>query len=1095
MRRFALAVLAAVSAASAAFAAPVELEPATEARLEAGERQRVIVEFAVPSVDYARERGASDREIAALIDQARNGALQRSFGRPAGVMATLDTQAEGPVLARAFRYTPAAAMILSAEEIERLARDPGVARIVEDGLDAISLDQSVALIGGTTMHNRGVTGAGTAIAILDTGVDHEHAMFSGRIAASACFSSTVSDQSTSLCQAGAQQAIGDQAGDNCEPLYVFGDGGVLGCEHGTHVAGIALGSRIDHPDTPGTELVGVAPGAQLIAVQVFSRFEGEDYCGAQISCAYSYVSDQIAALEWLYAERTNLPLAVINMSLGGGAYADACLADPRVPIISALRDAGIATVVATGNESLRGEISAPACIPAAIAVGSNYFGSYSNDGFWRDVLAPGDDITSAIPAKNDAESTLVAELSGTSMATPHVAGAIALLREASPVSGVSQVENALLSISNARGALIRVDQSADELALHGGNRVGPFLLDDTTPVRLSYQYGGTTENPRALRLTNTSGSPADWRMASDDDWIRFSLPGSTPVPSALEGTLAAGASITVHISANAETRSVGEVVGQVRIGAPGASDLFPLFVLMRVLSPVPPNDNFADAMTFGPSGGGALADNLYATAEAGEPAHAGRPAGASLWWTFTPDLTATYQIQAAAVGFNPVLAVYTGDTLETLSAVASNDDYNGSTNPTVVSSLTAGTTYRIALAGYDGDEQGTATLVIGRGAPVPANDLISNAIEISGNRGRFSAYLGSATRTPDEADRNGPTIWYRWTVPADGTYGFLAEGTDTSQVYVDIFDDPAQTPDSARHGYREDMPYAFAVTATAGEVLYVGVRQPYAGPYPVHVSWYPLGEQAAPLRSAILPNNRSVTFGNWITAFATLVNPVSYGRSVTDCRILPPADFSGEFHYQTTDPATNAVTGTPDTPVSLQPGGSQSFLLSFRSLRVESRSFDLRFDCSNESTPPATFVNSFQVATTRTPQPDLIHIAVTPTGNGIMEVQRDRTRAFSVAVINAGGPGNVGITMQRYHATSMSFCETDPSNGACVSSRSNQLSVDFARGQIRTFTVFVAANRRGEIPFDPLNSRVGLHFLASGSGEAGTASVALRLIE
>jgi subtilisin family serine protease len=137
------------------------------------------------------------------------------------------------------------------------------------------------------------------------------------------------------------------------------------------VAGIVAGKA-----TPLTinsrnfTISGVAPGAKLIAVQVFSRFDNAEFCGSSAPCVLTYTSDQIAALEYIYSLRNSYAIAAVNMSLGGGGYTAPCDSSSRKAIIDQLRGANIATVIASGNNGYTNGISAPACISSAVSVGA-----------------------------------------------------------------------------------------------------------------------------------------------------------------------------------------------------------------------------------------------------------------------------------------------------------------------------------------------------------------------------------------------------------------------------------------------------------------------------------------------------------------------------------------------------------------------------------------------------------------------------------------------------------------------------------------------------------------------------------------------------
>jgi hypothetical protein len=168
----------------------------------------------------------------------------------------------------------------------------------------------------------------------------------------------------------------------------------------------------------------------------------------------SYDSDQIRGLERVYDLRGSLAIAAVNMSLGGGGYTSQASCDSanrtRKTIIDTLRTAGIATIVASGNEGFVNALSAPACISSAISVGSTTDGSFdatpadevsefTNSAPFLTLLAPGHWITSSVPGGG------FNAFAGTSMAAPHVAGAWALLRSRSPSASVVDVLGALTS--------------------------------------------------------------------------------------------------------------------------------------------------------------------------------------------------------------------------------------------------------------------------------------------------------------------------------------------------------------------------------------------------------------------------------------------------------------------------------------------------------------------------------------------------------------------------------------------------------------------------------------------------------------------------
>ena len=321
-----------------------------------------------------------------------------------------------------FRTIPFVAMEVAEDTLPVLARSRRVLQVVEDHLSKPLLAQSVPLVEANQAWAAGFDGSGWVVAVLDTGVDQTHPMLAGKVVSEACYSANGN------CPNGLTSQVSAGAAIPC--TYDSG------CAHGTHVAGIAAGRS--------STLSGVARGARVIAIQVFSRFTGSACLGAS-TCALSYTSDQLAALERIYTLRGTYQIAAVNMSLGGGAYTsqascDAANAATKAAIDN-LRSVGIATVIASGNDGYGNALSAPGCISSAVSVGSTTESDevswFSNSASFLSLLAPGESITSAVPGGG------FATWSGTSMATPHVAGAWAILKQKTPTSSVSTVLSAL----------------------------------------------------------------------------------------------------------------------------------------------------------------------------------------------------------------------------------------------------------------------------------------------------------------------------------------------------------------------------------------------------------------------------------------------------------------------------------------------------------------------------------------------------------------------------------------------------------------------------------------------------------------------------
>ena len=304
----------------------------------------------------------------------------------------------------------------------------GIAKqIYEDVADEPNLFSALPVIEANHMHTNGARGLGRTVVVLDNGFQADHSFFNGKVVEEACFSSN-SSVSTSLCPNRATSATTAGASSVC------GSAAVNPCRHGTHVAGIVASSNSTN--------TGVAPAANLVTIQVFSDFD-RTYSGCNSRlCSLTYNSDQLSALDYvLNTLRFRHPIAAVNISTGGGSNTT-CNGDIRAQVVQNLRNVGIATVIASGNNGFIDAVNAPGCIEAAITVGNtrdnDTINPSSNSGDIVDLLAPGTGITSSVP------SNTTARLTGTSMSAPMVAGAIGALQSHFAMS-VDQVEQILES--------------------------------------------------------------------------------------------------------------------------------------------------------------------------------------------------------------------------------------------------------------------------------------------------------------------------------------------------------------------------------------------------------------------------------------------------------------------------------------------------------------------------------------------------------------------------------------------------------------------------------------------------------------------------
>jgi subtilisin family serine protease len=586
--------------------------------------------------------------------------------------------------AKKFRYIPYVVMELDSAGLEAALGDPGVLEIHEDRLLAPSLGVSVPLTGAPNAWSQGYSGSGQVVAVLDTGVAANHSFLNGKVVHEACFSSNVAALGAStLCPNNATNQIGSGAAAPC----------LFGCEHGTHVAGIAAGS--------GPNFSGEARDAGIMAIQVFSEFNNPAFCGGFSPCVLAFTSDIIRGLEHVYEQRGNFNVASVNLSLGGGRYSSVCDGDQpsMTDAIDQLLAANIATVAASGNESYTNSLSSPACISSAISVGatndSDRVASFSNSAQILDLLAPGVFIESSIPGN------AFASFSGTSMATPHVAGAFALLRSKEPSASVSDLLEALRAtgplILDLRNGIqkprIQVDEALDLIADPRGEANLQVTPEDD--LFSSGPVGGPfTPLNKIYTLRNVGGEPLEFRANEAVEWLSVS-------PSA--GTIQADdtQNVVVSLEAGAETLDAGSYSTSITFenlstGLGNASRSASLSVVASSAG----NDKFIDSILLTQSSGSTIGDNLGATKESGEPNHAGNAGGRSVWWRWTAPSDGEFSVDTFGSNFNTLLAAYTGSGVSELTLRASNDDASGSQSR-ITFSVQSGVTYHVAVDGYN----------------------------------------------------------------------------------------------------------------------------------------------------------------------------------------------------------------------------------------------------------------------------------------------------------------------------------------------------------------------------------------------------------
>lgn len=405
--------------------------------------------------------------------------------------------------------------------------------------------------------------------------------------------------------------------------------------HGTHVAG-----------TIGGTTYGIAKGVTFVPVRVLD-------CGGSGTWA-----GVIAGLDYVTAQHTT-GKAVANLSLGGG-YSQSV----NDAVTRAVAD-GVVVAVAAGNSNADACASSPASTPSALTVGATDTGdnraSFSNYGSCLDLFAPGVNITSDWMGSATATNTI----SGTSMASPHVAGVAALY-------------------------------------LSSGQTAAALMANVTT---------GRVVNPGA-------GSPNKLLYVGTEACTPISCPAGPPPPTP------------------------------------------------------PANDAFANAQALATTTGAATGTTTNATKESGEPNHVANAGGHSIWYGFTASGSGTATIDTFGSGFDTLLAAYTGGAVNALTQVAANDDTAPGTQSRVTFAAVAGTTYQIAVDGYNGASGGvTINWTLPSSAPPPPPPP-------SGNTGLL-APTGQAADSG--GDGNGYEASPENALADDGVYAVDANsGTSTS---------------------------------------------------------------------------------------------------------------------------------------------------------------------------------------------------------------------------------------------------------------------------------------------------------------------------
>ncbi|MFD7959333.1 S8 family serine peptidase [Streptomyces zaomyceticus] len=402
------------------------------------------------------------------------------------------------------------------------ARAAAPAKVWLDGRVKAAMAESNEQIGTPKAWEAGLTGKGVKVAVLDTGADLAHPDLAGRVTESKSFI--------------AGQEVADRNG------------------HGTHVASTVGGSGAG---SDGKEK-GVAPGATLAVGKVLS----DEGSGSE--------SEIIAGMEWAAKD---IDAKIVSMSLGSREPSDGT--DPMAQAVNTLTaETGALFVIAAGNSGAPGSIGSPGAADSALTVGAvdsddeaAYFTSqgprYGDQALKPDLSAPGVDILAA-RSQLVAGSGLYTSMSGTSMATPHIAGVAALLAERHPDWSGAQLKNALMSSSKTLDASSyalgsgRVDVAAAiaaSVTATGSADLGFF----------GWPYESNKPVTRTVTYTNSSDAAVELNLAVEG------MPAGVATLADTALTVPAHGSASTTVTGDGSKAPVGQSSGRVTASAAGTA--------------------------------------------------------------------------------------------------------------------------------------------------------------------------------------------------------------------------------------------------------------------------------------------------------------------------------------------------------------------------------------------------------------------------------------------------------------------------------------------------------------------------------------------
>ncbi|MGH7389702.1 MAG: S8 family serine peptidase [Candidatus Rokuibacteriota bacterium] len=247
--------------------------------------------------------------------------------------------------------------------------------------------------------------------------------------------------------------------------------------------------------------------------------------------------------------------------------------------------------------------------------------------------------------------------------------------------------------------------------------------------------------------------------------------------------------------------------------------------------------------------------------------------------------------------------------------------------------------------------------------------------------------------------------------------------------------------------------------------------------------------------AAVLPSSRSTQVGTPATVFAAIIN-FGPGTAIS-CRPSPLTSIPATFTFHTTNPLTNQLTGTPNTPADIAAGSLQTYVLAFTpTAPFPPTDVQVTFDCANTAAAIVIAgLNTVLLSASATPIPDIVALAATLGGDGIVNIfGLTGTGVFAVATVNVGVAGMITANVDAGGVplpVSLSLCQTSPATGQCLSPPASSVTTTILAGQTPTFGVFV----RGvgaPVAFSPGVNRIYVRFRDDSGVTRGSTSVAVQ---